>query len=139
MIATRERGTKEASNCIWASMAAACKVIILLTFCAATDAAEPIFKTGTYGLNYTLESTRLRAALLTGYDKFSPPSSDRTLQRVDFSSGGTDVFLNVRFFKVQEVKAAAGSMRIKVWVKMSWYDTRLQVRFRGSTKENICG
>jgi hypothetical protein len=32
----------------------------------------------------------------------------------------------VRFFKVQQIQPASGSMRLKVWVRMSWYDNRLR-------------
>ena len=37
-----------------------------------------------------------------------PPMSNRM---GDFASAGTDVFLEVRFIKVEEVSAALGSMR----------------------------
>ena len=92
---------------------------------AAAVTAEPLFTSGTYGQNYSLASTRLRRDLLSAYDKIAPPLSDRSGLGVDFSSAGTDVRLNVRFFKVQGVEPNKGTMRIKVWVKEKWVDQRL--------------
>ena len=68
--------------------------------------ASAIADTGTYGTNFTAASTRLRAILLEGYDKRTPPSVTRSTTAGTTSQAGTDVLLSVRFFKVQEVKAA---------------------------------
>ena len=72
--------------------------------------------------NYSLWSTSLRAALLDGYDKISPPISTRL---VDYSEAGTDVTLNIRFFKIEGVDQSGGTMSIKVWWRMRWDDERL--------------
>ena len=67
-------------------------------------------------------STSLRATLLDGYDKISPPISTRL---VDYSEAGTDVTLNIRFFKIEGVDQSGGTMSIKVWWRMRWDDERL--------------
>eukprot|EP00439_Symbiodinium_sp_Y106_P035082 s2955_g4.t1 len=71
---------------------------------------------------YTDHASRLRADLLRDYDSVVPPRSERD---VDYSKAGTDVALEIRIFKVQGVDASLGQMRLKVWVRMSWTDTRL--------------
>ncbi|CAJ1376545.1 unnamed protein product [Effrenium voratum] len=69
-----------------------------------------------------LGATRLRSALLSQYDSVVPPISDRL---VNYSGAGTDVGMQIRFFKVDMVAAATGHMRLKVWVRLSWVDQRL--------------
>lgn len=71
---------------------------------------------------YTGYATTLRAALLANYDKAVAPTSIRT---VSYSQAGTDVHLQMRFFKVREVSANEGRMSLKVWLRMWWNDTRL--------------
>ena len=72
--------------------------------------------------SYADDATRLRADLLRNYDSVVPPRSERS---VNYSKAGTDVGLEIRIFKVQGIDASLGQMRLKVWVRMSWYDTRL--------------
>jgi hypothetical protein len=75
--------------------------------------------------NATIEGARLRADLLESYDKWMPPTSDRSAYGTEYSQAGTDVRMQIRFFKLNEVQAAAGSMSLKVWNRMYWQDTRL--------------
>ena len=77
-------------------------------------------------------AARLRSDVLTrdDYDTDVPPASDRGAAASKFGSAhysdaGTDVALSVRFFKVEDVRPAEASMRLKVWVCMSWHDERL--------------
>lgn len=90
---------------------------------------------------YTSHATALRAALLANYDKGAPPTSQRA---VDYSEAGTDVQLNVRFYKLDEVNVASGTISYKVWFRLRWIDSRLawdpaqyggitEVRFQGAS------
>jgi hypothetical protein len=69
--------------------------------------------------------TRLRQDLLrsntTPYDPLVAPTGRAS----SYSAAGTDVEMQVRFFKVQNVKASDGSMKLKVWLRLYWKDTRL--------------
>lgn len=80
---------------------------------------EPEFR-----YDYTAQAHRLRKDLLADsrYDRHIPPQS---LRSVNYSRAGTDVALSLRVFKVHDVKAAEGTMRLKVWLRMNWDDTRL--------------
>ena len=49
-----------------------------------------------------------------GFSKIVPPTSDRAASGADYSGSGTDVFLQIRVFKVQVVNAAEGWMRLKI-------------------------
>jgi len=77
-----------------------------------------------YGSNYTIYGTALRKVLLDGYDKVMPPSSVRTGEH-NYSQAGSVIYIQTRFFKVKEVNAAEGQMRLKVWFRTKWYDSRL--------------
>ncbi|CAE7666773.1 acr-7 [Symbiodinium pilosum] len=79
-------------------------------------------QSGAFTESYTDDATRLRTDLLRNYDSVVPPRSKRA---VEYSKAGTDVAMEIRIFKVQGVDASVGQMRLKVWVRMSWYDTRL--------------
>ena len=79
-------------------------------------------QTSGFTVAYTDHASRLRADLLRDYDSVVPPRSERD---VDYSKAGTDVALEIRIFKVQGVDASLGQMRLKVWVRMSWTDSRL--------------
>ena len=70
--------------------------------------SNPKFTYGQVSANYSLTASNLRQKLLAGYDRIVPPMSDRLS---DYSSAGTDVRIEVRFIKVEEVSAALGSMR----------------------------
>ena len=59
------------------------------------------------------------------FNRIVAPTSDRKSTGTDYSDAGTDVFMQIRFFKVQTVNAAEGWMRLKVWMRMGWKDTRL--------------
>ena len=60
-----------------------------------------------------------------GFSKIVPPTSNRSASGADYSDSGTDVNIQIRFFKVQVVSAAEGWMRLKVWMRMQWVDSRL--------------
>lgn len=99
------------------------------TFLVASAAAT---FTGNAGPNYSDYASQIRQSTLSQplYDKRIPPKSDRAATAVErfgghYSDAGTDVLLSVRFFKVQSVVAAEGKMRLKVWLRMNWVDTRL--------------
>ena len=98
------------------------RAILLAASISAVSASAGV---GTFGPDYTPTASRLRADLLQAYDKFTPPTATRTAESGTTSRAGTDVGLQVRFFKVQEVRANEGVMRLKVWVRMEWSDTRL--------------
>ena len=80
---------------------------------------------GQWTYNYTSWSTALREHLLgdsSGYDKVVVPTSTR--RNAHFESG-TDVAMQVRFFKVDFVDSGTGSMQIKIWLRLAWQDSRL--------------
>ena len=62
--------------------------------------------------NYTAAASHLRRTLLTGYDKTVPP--------VD-----SPVELQIRFFKIESIEARISVMRLKVWLRYYWTDSRL--------------
>ena len=93
----------------------------LLATLLAHAAEASVTPTGVYGAEFTSHATRLRASLLDGYDMAVPPTS----VRAGVSKAGTDVGLELNFFKVESVSAAHGHMRLKVWVRMTWSDLRL--------------
>ena len=76
-------------------------------------------------------SSKLRRDVLARdeLDVDVPPTSDRvataTTELGHYSDAGTDIALLIRFFKVENVQPAEASMRLKVWVRMSWTDLRL--------------
>jgi len=74
-----------------------------------------------------LHMARLRHDLLDDptFDKRVPPTSNRSATGTRFSGSGTDVGIQLRFFKVQSVAATDGAMRLKVWYRLRWVDTRL--------------
>ena len=98
-------------------------VLPTLAFALATASEVP----GTYHENATDYATALRAHLLNGYDKHVPPKSNRSAYGTSggFTNTGTDVRMQIKFFKVQTVDAHEGSMKIKVWLRMYWEDRRL--------------
>jgi hypothetical protein len=78
-------------------------------------------------VNYSSHALRLRTDLLDAsrYDKAVVATSN--LRNVSYvrTSAGTDVSMQIRFFKVDAVEAALGTLRVKVWWRSSWADTRL--------------
>ena len=75
--------------------------------------------------SYTESATRLHNNLLAGYNKAVPPRSAHDPAQDYSSESGTDVSVQTRFFKVQSIEATAGSMRLKVWFRLTWMDHRL--------------
>ena len=74
-----------------------------------------------------LHGVPLRAELLRDYDVVVPPSSaERISQYAAHAGMGTDVALQIRFFKIESVEQAAQRMRLKVWLRMQWVDERLK-------------
>ena len=99
-------------------------LIALLTrdsVCAAAETKLPGLGANILA-NYTEYATRLHEDLLSDYQKVVPPRSVRTS---NYSAAGTDVHLQIRFFKVDSVDPASGKLRLKVWWRMSWSDLRL--------------
>lgn len=72
---------------------------------------------------YAADATRLREDLLDSYDKLVPPEAERPDN--SYSRAGTDVEMQIRFFKVDSVRAAEGLMRMKIWLRFQWVDERL--------------
>ena len=66
---------------------------------------------------------KLRADTLAGYDKLTSPTSTRVTDVA--SAAGTDVSVQLRFYKLQEVAIDQGSLTAKVWWRMKWVDERL--------------
>ena len=75
----------------------------------------------------SLNGEMIRQAIFNnpGFSKVMPPTSDRKAAGTTYSAAGTDVSMQLRFFKVQVVNAAEGWMRLKIWLRMSWQDQRL--------------
>ena len=75
-----------------------------------------------YEQTFAGHAADVRSAILANYDRLAPPTSVRNNT---FSNAGTDVGLQIRFFKMESVNMAEGTMSVKVWMRMSWVDTRL--------------
>ena len=73
--------------------------------------------------NYSHYAALLTNDLLDDYVKSVPPTSNQRL--TNLSDAGTDVSLQIRFFKIESIEAANGKLRIKSWLRTSWTDTRL--------------
>ena len=74
----------------------------------------------------TRSATALREHLLRGYDKLVVPTSERIERYAAFSSnGGTDIKMQIKFYKIEHVTPVSGTMRLHVWFRLSWYDPRL--------------
>ena len=84
-----------------------------------------------HGPNATHWATVLRGVILDGYDTNVPPPGNtvRTLVMPDGSTvetaTGCDVQMQIRVLKFQHVSIADGSLSLKVWLRLSWNDTRL--------------
>lgn len=91
---------------------------------------------------YTQHSSALRQALIgenSGYDSAVPPMSNRS-SATNFATNvakpeqyiaigtqaGTDVGMQIVFYKVDQVDVPSGHMRVKVWLRLAWYDYRLR-------------
>jgi len=83
--------------------------------------------------SYGQYSTQLYDHLMEGYNKRMPPVSTRSKNPAadslfgegNYSDAGTDVALQVRFFKLETVAITTGSMRIGLWLREWWNDERL--------------
>ena len=98
-----------------------------LTAAVAATSFEPNFRSDS-----SLWSSKLRRDVLLRPEVEAevPPTSNRLASSGGsalghYSDAGTDVSLDTRFFKVEDVRPAEASMRLKVWVRMAWSDTRL--------------
>ena len=76
----------------------------------------------TFTKPFVREASRLRRDLLKDYDRVVPPESDRLAH---YSGAGTEVEMQINFFKAQGLDDSTGQMRLKVWVRMGWIDQRL--------------
>jgi hypothetical protein len=82
---------------------------------------------------FSYEATSLRALLLKGYDRVVPPVSHRVIDVAaegfigvgNYSAAGTDVILELRFYKLESLSTADASLRVHVWMRHRWNDTRL--------------
>ena len=101
-------------------------ILTLLAAAVAVSALDHTFEPN-FRSEASLYSAQIRQAIMTrpGFDKILPPTSNRSASGSSYSGAGTDVSMQIRFFKVQQVQAGIGTMRIKVWLRMSWIDTRL--------------
>ena len=70
--------------------------------------------------SYTAHAQRLRRQLFKKdtYDPMVVPNSSRS------DGNGTDVFVNLRVFKVESVDIATSHLRLSVWFRTSWVDER---------------
>ena len=100
---------------------------LLLLFPFAAPLPQDFEWAPNYQPEANLHMARLRRDLLEspGFDKRVPPTSNRSAAGTHFSGSGTDVRMQLRFFKVQSVAATDGAMRLKVWLRLRWADTRL--------------
>ena len=113
-------------------------ISLLLVATLASEASDPFYDSPEelakfvpeQRRSYTAWASLLRADLLEDYDKTVPPRSDSrgaddSWFSDHFSAAGTVVGLQIRFFKVESVRASEGVMRLKVWVRTKWQDSRL--------------
>ena len=82
-----------------------------------------------YGANDYVAQIRAAVMSRANFDGLVAPKSDRSVTASTeagyYSASGTDVKLSIRFFKVEQVDPATATMRLKVWVRMTWKDDRL--------------
>ena len=67
---------------------------------------------------FTTHATALNEALLTGYNKFIPPRSRRRNSTGYGSEAGTDVEVQLRFYKVASVLTAEGRLEMQTWMRL---------------------
>ena len=98
-----------------------------------------------YRKDYTAKAGVLREHLIgehANFDKRLPASSDSRL--VDYSEAGTDVRMEILFYKLNNVDVPHGHLQIKCWMRLVWYDTRLawntsDPRWEGITQVPMLG
>ena len=91
------------------------------------------------GRKMTNWHTKLHEHLIgndSGYDLNAPPISNRAKYAdpngtpfsfaAQTSDAGTDVKLQLRVLKLDQIDIASGSMAVKVWIRMQWQDDRLK-------------
>ena len=76
-----------------------------------------------YDKSYSANATLIKSAILSGYDKSLPPTSDRM---IEYSAAGTDVEVEIVFYKLNKVDVPSGHLEIKCWLRMNWVDERLK-------------
>ena len=95
---------------------------LVLLACCGTSGTSAAYNIGNTKRDYSYHATRLRADLLANYDKAVAPNSTRVS---GYSAAGTDVYFQMRFFRVEAVEPANGELKMKVWWRLSWEDLRL--------------
>lgn len=103
-------------------------------FCTLSMTAAVVATTysGNRGVGYASHANNIRSDVMDrpGFSKYTPPVSNRSATAQPrygghYSNAGTDVSMQIRFFKVQDVDVAKGIMMLKVWFRTSWTDERL--------------
>ena len=96
----------------------------------ALQAVQRVLEHGGDGLEWSQPApapdfaAQLRSDALDNYD-FGLPPSGVARDPIYRSDAGTDVGIQIRFFKVDQINSAEGAMKIKVWYRLSWIDPRL--------------
>lgn len=100
-------------------------VLILLLHTTLGESTQNSSFAGDFRYSYTQFASIIRYNVLydSSYDKVVPPSSER---QFDHSDAGTDVAVQLRIFKLEEVAVNQATMKIKVWLRMRWQDDRLR-------------
>ena len=82
---------------------------------------------GDLSANYTNEVDAIREATIfqLGYAPTVPISDRSAGPYCNVTRAGTDVSMQIRFYKVVKVNQATGLMEVKVWFRLSWVDRRL--------------
>lgn len=121
---------------------------MLLSVCAALLLA--VERPPNFRKSYTRHATALHNHLMADYVKQVPPESVRTVDPAadglygsgNYSDAGTDVHVQVRFFKLEEISMVTGSMKIQTWFRNWWQDERLSwdpAAFGNITEINLGG
>ena len=81
-----------------------------------------------FNVTYSEWMTQLRHDKLSnpndkfGYDRSVPPVSSRLF---NYSAAGTDVRIQMRWYKLENVDIESGTLSAKIWFRMAWTDARL--------------
>ena len=75
-----------------------------------------------YRRDYWVHATALSDHLLSDYDSRVPPPSNRS---VGYSEAGTDVGVELLFYKIESLAISNGLMKLKCWLRLKWTDERL--------------
>ena len=108
------------------------RALLLCAAAAVATAQYPATTNPNTKADGNLWAERIRQHVLAkpDFSKIIPPTSNRSdtlgaARQNVLTDTGTDVFLQIRFFKVQAIKAAEGVMQLKIWFRMKWKDLRL--------------